>query len=112
MPLRCDVASLESLALSRVGQVVTKVDPSVISILAILRRFGFGFKLIRPFKSFITGPRWLYLLENGQGQARVSAWVDRLLLRWVGWCDFFCLSTFRNMDKPSKYIEEKSLLFT
>ena len=108
MPLRCDVASLESLALSRVGQVVTKVDPFVISIFAILRRFGFGFKLISPF---ITGLRWLYLLENGQGQAQVSAWVDRLLLRWVGWCDFFCLNTFRNMDKPND-IEEKSLPLT
>ena len=49
MPLRCDVASLESLALSRVGQVVTKVHPSVLPIFAIMRRFGFGCKLIRPF---------------------------------------------------------------
>ena len=112
MPLRCDVASLEFLALSRVGQVVTKVDPFVISIFAILRRFGFGCKLIRPFISFITGPRWFYLPENGLGQARVSAWVDRLLLRWVGWCHFVCLNTFRTMDKRSKYMEEKSLLLT
>ena len=81
MPLRCDVASLESLALSLVGQVVTKVDPSVISILAILRRFGFGCKIFRPFISFISSPRWLYLLENGLEQAQVSAWVDKLLLR-------------------------------
>ena len=84
MPLRCDVASLESLALSRVGQVVTKVDPSVTSILAILRRLALGVNLFVLFISFITGPRWFYLLENGLGQARVSAWVDRLHLRWGG----------------------------
>ena len=45
MPLRCDVSSLESLALSRVGQVVTKVDPSVIYIFAILRRLALGVNL-------------------------------------------------------------------
>ena len=89
MPLRCEVDSLESLALSRVEDVVTKVE----KLLCICR----GLWIILSFVYFyvfkvdhystlgslwIIASRWQRLLLSGLEPILASAWVARLPLRW------------------------------